>query len=71
MNETETGTIFILYCCQVCGRTITDREPYYASSNLNCRHGNIVYVMSKVGTVPQITYDDRERGEGETGGRDG
>ena len=58
-EERKTGVTFILYCCSVCGKTITDRQPYYAQPSLVCWHGGIVYQMARVGEVPQIYYEER------------
>ena len=55
--QVPTGMTYTLYCCPVCGRTITDRQPYYAAPNLNCGPhypGDCRWVMVKVGDVPQV-----------------
>ncbi len=52
-NSDNIGNQFIkqsIYCCPMCGKVIKHPVISTDSSNLNCYHNNIIYIMNYVGT---------------------
>ena len=48
----------LTWACPGCGRVVSVPNPYYATPNLHCNHGDMIYVM-----VPMVPAVERAEGE--------